>query len=81
MSTSKQSTISDTTITAKVITPGGLILHIAESDIPVAEVLRAIANGEDHDAASLLARHTGCRCTIERHIQTTADPQPMLKVA
>lgn len=67
-------TISDSTVTLQIITPGGHVISQAEEECTIEPVRRALARNDDEGAANALATSTGCRCTVERRIQTTATP-------
>lgn len=70
---SDQVVAQDEEVYASVITPGGLIVRMELDQIPDSGQ-RLLLTDEDDLAAIFLARVTGCRCTIHRAKQTTADP-------
>ena len=64
----------DSLMMVKVMTPGGTIVAMPDGDIP-GQVRGEARKGDVIKAAQIMARLTGCRCTVEVRTMATAEPE------
>lgn len=66
--------VIDEDIQIRIITPGGMLVDVTPQSVTHSQFMDHLEAGRDDMASQIVARVTGCPCTIDRRVQTTSQP-------